>query len=257
LSSWEDMKAAAKTIRKKFCKKGEYPMTNPDPGGAVSSRDVLPCIWNRGGEFLSGDFTRSGIHKEEAVEGIEEYLSLFSEGLMPLMGIGNTCGACSGKFGGSLMFSRRRTPFAGKAGVKRSLYGTMPLPVKNPLISVYSLAVLKDARQKKEGLRILEWFSKPEIHLRYARLIDAFPCLNSWKPDVSSEAEKVYYENLSRTRAVPNITVSGTYERLLDAVLWKAAREMMKRSYSRDYLMQKLILLQAEMDYLLSLYGDR
>ncbi len=262
LSAWDGFTEVCGILAKKRRMPEEFrPLANSNQAGTVSVKDALPCVWNRGGELFSADMSRSAVNKEEVAEGIEDYLSLGREGYLPLMTEG---GGGSNSLDGStagMQLSRRFRPFTGRRG-KNPDIRTLPFPVSggSGLLAGHNLAVVRDSPNIKDAVALLKWLSRPDVQLRYAQSIRAFPCGRQSLEELfllGGSAFNVYKLAFERSKTIANNTISGTYEILLDNALWKACREILRGSYSKDFLVQKLIMVQAEVDYLLSLYGDR
>lgn len=265
LGTWEGFLAACEKLGKKRRGGDFYPLENTSSGGAASVKDAMPFVWNRGGELFSGDLGRSAMHKEEALEGIDDYFLLARKGYLPLMRERLYMENRLSEGGAAMALSRRRPRLtAGRRASAGRAIKTLPVPgISSPgrsLIAGHNLAVVRDAGKSREAFVLLKWLSKPQAQARYAGAIGALPCCGAAfenVPGFCEEERGIYFRMLPGAGTLPNITVCGTYEKLLDDVLWKASREILRQAYSSNFLAQKLIMVQAEMDYLLSLYGDR
>lgn len=252
LGTWDGLLEACRIIQKKRQSPGFHPLENSDARGAISVKDLLPCIWNRQGKLLTSDMGRV-IHKDETVRGIEDYLLLAKSGYLPLMNdrLGEVSGFDSLSEGGASMALSRR--FVESPDIKTVPFPGISSKPGSSLLAGHNLAVLRNSRNCREAFALLKWLTRSDIQTRYARTIRAFPPI----ADLSVLGRRVYTQILPNAKTLPNITVCGTCEQLLDDVLWKTAKEILRRSYSTDSLVEKLIMVQAETDYLLSLYGDR
>ncbi|MFH1618846.1 MAG: extracellular solute-binding protein [bacterium] len=248
---------------------GFYPVINKAERNYITAGDVMPCVWNRGGDIFTADGGRSMIHKDEAVRGITDYLRLAEDGLMPVMEERGPVPVSLDDRTAAMAFCRR-LPSLWKAGAAARLrrdssaggaVRVLPFPGGGrSLICGHNLAMLRDCRCRREAGILLKWLTASEAQSRHARLIHAFPCrLSSLEElmDADRENGRIYRQILSSGRVLPNVTVTPTCERLLDSALWKTSLEIAGHASSGNSLARKLITVQAEVDYLLSLYGDR
>ena len=176
LSKWDGfLKICAELSRKKR-PAGYYPLENSNLRGLASCRDVLPRVWARGGDILTPDGTRATLLRDEFLRGVDDYLSLFRKGLMPLLRERGSLGTMlEGK--ASMTISRRRAPApppeAGAVEVR-----TLPVPGglfgSHAYLSSYNLAVSKESARSKEALSLVKWLCRDDSQAKYSQLIGAF-----------------------------------------------------------------------------------
>ena len=262
LREWPGFLEACTFFHKKKRVPNYYPVENPNNRGSIGLGDIIPMVWNNGGDIFSQDMTRSVVHREEAMRGMEDYLSLFQNGYMPLM---HERGSMGTMLEGNASMSVSTLQFLSnkKSHPDMPPIRTLPLPRGRlgsfSLMSSANLAVVKDSQHKDEALRLLRWLCGGQPQKRYAAMIDAFPCSSQGFEEFmfsSQEFMETYSGIIASARTLPNTTVCGTYTTVMDGVLNGIARAIADEKYTSAMLLQEMIKIQVEMDYLLSLYGD-
>ncbi|MFA5162404.1 MAG: extracellular solute-binding protein [Elusimicrobiales bacterium] len=258
---WDDVVRICRELARKFGGGNYFPMENSNLRGSVNLRDLLPSIWSRGGDIFNTECTRAVVHREEALRGMEDYLQLLSGGHMPLLRERGSLGTMlEGR--ASMTVSRRLSqsllPENDEFEVK-----TVPLPGglygAHSLLSSYNLALVKNAKNRSEAAELLKWLVRPAQQAMYCRMIHAFqPAAAEFEQFIFSSHERMrtYSEIVAGARALPNVTVCGTYVEILDSALSRIAIAVARGSYSSGMLLQEMVKVQVEMDYLLSLYGE-
>lgn len=261
LKDWQGFLEACAFFQKKKRVSNYYPVENPNSRGSVALGDIIPFVWNNGGDIFSQDMTRSVVHREEAMRGIEGYLSLFKSGYMPLM---HERGSMGTMYEGNASMSVSTLQMLGRASSGNAPpIRTVALPRGRmgscSLMSSANLAMVKDSPRKDEALRLLRWLCGAQQQKRYAQMTDSFPCSSQGFEQFmfsSQELMETYSGIIATARTLPNITVCGTYTTVMDGVLNGIARAIADDKYTPALLLQEMVKIQVEMDYLLSLYGD-
>jgi N,N'-diacetylchitobiose transport system substrate-binding protein len=83
-TTWEEMQAAAKTIKQKV------PDIYPVSYTGLTEHMYLPTIWQAGGEIATqdGESWKAALNTPEAVEAIKFYTDFYKEGLVPKAAVG-------------------------------------------------------------------------------------------------------------------------------------------------------------------------
>ncbi|HOX21994.1 MAG TPA: extracellular solute-binding protein [Elusimicrobiales bacterium] len=262
LREWPGFLEACSFFHRKKRVPNYYPVENPNTRGSVSLGDLIPLVWNNGGDIFSQDMTRSVIHREEAMRGMEDYLALFRNGYMPLMhergSMGTMLEGNASMAISTLQMLGRKTRDPNMPPIR-----TLPMPRGRlgsfSLMASANLAIVKDSKHKEEAFKLLQWLCSGTQQKRHAEMIDAFPCSAQGFEEFmfsSQELMETYSGIIASARTLPNITVCGTYTTVMDGVLNGIARAIADDKYSSALLLQEMIKIQVEMDYLLSLYGD-
>jgi ABC-type glycerol-3-phosphate transport system substrate-binding protein len=254
LSIWSEFLKMCHMIKRKQIKKSSSIIKNIGTG-AVSTMDIMMCVWNRGGDIFSMDYNRSTISREEFVKGVQDYLELAVSGLMELLDetflldssmLGENAAAafCS------------RTPNLWKNSNKKDAVQIFPYPRisdRPNLINSYNVAVSSNSANFKEVQLFLKFFLSFDNMKQWTQGICAFPCYKSlFEEFVSDENLKIYKEIVSKSKMFPNIVVSPTVELLINRVLWDVSKSIVRKKYSSDELVRRLIIVQGEADYLLA-----
>jgi len=263
LSKWDGFVAACEALAEKRRGGNYFPLENANLRGSVNIRDLLPCIWNRGGDIFNTECTRAAVHRDESLRGMEDFLKLFSKGLMPLMRERGSLGTMlEGK--ASMVLSRRLSQSVLPAGSQPDFeVRTLPVPGEifgsHSFLSSYNLCITKSSANQRDAMTLLKWLSRPTVQLAYSRLVHAFPpSAHGFEQFIFSSHERMrtYAGIVAGARSLPNVMVCGTYVAVLDQVISRLAMELVKGTYSSGMLMQEMVKVQVEMDYLMSLYGD-
>ena len=263
LSRWDGFVAACEALAARRKGGNYFPLENANLKGSVNIRDLLPCIWNRGGDIFNTEFTRAAVHRDESLRGMEDFLQLFRKGHMPLMRERGSLGTMlEGK--ASMVLSRRLSQSVLPAGDQPDFeVKTLPVPGEifgsHSFMSSYNLGILKAAQNQRDAMLLLKWLAHTDQQISYARLIHAFPPSSAGFENFifsSHERMRTYAGIVSGTRCLPNVMVCGTYVEVLDKVLSRVSMELVRGTYSVGLLMQEMVKVQVEMDYLMSLYGD-
>ncbi|MDD2772260.1 MAG: extracellular solute-binding protein [Elusimicrobiales bacterium] len=263
LARWDGFMEACEALSK--LKKGGtyFPLENSNMRGSVTIRDVLPCMWNRGGDIFNSSSTRAVAHRDESLRGMEDFLQLFRKGYMPLMRERGSLGTLlEGK--ASMTISRRLSQSVLPQGEEPDFeVKTLPVPGElfgsHSYLSSYNLGVARGGKNQQEAVTLLKWLTGTEQQLRYSQMIHAFPPSTAGFERFifsSHERMRTYSGIVAGARTVPNVMVCGTYMTVLDSTLSRLAMELAKGAWNPALLMQAMVKVQVEMDYLLSLYGE-
>lgn len=262
MKTWRGFLSCCGNLKKKFRSADYFPVANSSLRGSLTMREIMPFIWERGGDLFNEDLTKAAIDKKQVIEGIEDFLALFTKGFMPLMRERGSLGTMAeGK--ASMILTRRQSQAVFDTSDKVSLeLKTLPVPGREAssisFMTSYNLAILKSSERKKSALKLLKWLTADEYATQYSKLIKAFPCsTDGFEKFIFSSHErmKTYAEIVAKARCLPNNPVCATYAGLLDEVLSHICWEMLKARYSRGLLVKELVKVKIEIDYLLSLYG--
>ncbi len=263
LSDWDGFIMACRLlIDKRRGKRGYFPIENSNLRGTVTVRDMLPSIWNSGGSLFSADNSRSALHREETLRGIEQYLDLFISGYMPLMQEKGSRGTMlDGR--ASMCISRRQADAVFLDGGEESFpLKTVSIPGgifgSHSFLSSYNLAVLQHSSEKKKAANIINQLCANDAQMDYCRTVSAFPCsMTAFEQFIFSSPERVrtYAQIVGDAGTVPPFGVTGTYFEIIDSVLDSLCRKIAQGRYSHKMMHEKMERVSKEMDYLISLYG--
>ena len=121
---------------------------------------------------------------------------------------------------------------------------------------VSSLAAASGSPGLKEAGLFLKWALSADNCRTFASAFGVFPCLKQAFEETleDSSGKEVWRGVFSSPAPAPNMTVYPTAELLLDKALWHASLRIAKSAYAREDFLRELIIVQGEIDYLLSLY---
>ena len=254
LADWRGFLAACSRLAAGNKRRGFYPVLQGDGCGRLNSFNALPCVWNRGGDLFSEDLSRCTLSKDEAVQGLEDYLEPALKGYMPLFGEAVLEG---GPFyeGATAMVLGARVPVSpgGKSVFKPV---RLPGPRKKDLALSYNLAAASGSPYLKEAGLLMKWALSADNSRSFAAAFGVFPCLQQAFEETLSDVRdgEAWREIFSAPALTPNTTVYPTAEMLLDKALWRASLRIARQSYAREDFVRELIIAQGEIDYLRSLY---
>jgi ABC-type glycerol-3-phosphate transport system substrate-binding protein len=263
LKTWDGLLSACGALKNRFRTCDYFPVANSSLRGLLTLREVLPFIWERGGDLFDSRLKKPTIHNDAVIKGIEDFLILFERGFMPLMREKGSLGTMAeGK--ASMVLTRRQSQAVFDESFQTSLsLKTLPVPgLRASSISFmtsYNLSISKSSSKKKQALELVKWLCSDEYSTQYSKLIKAFPCTTEGFEKFifsSQERMKTYAEIVAKARCLANTPVCATYVGLLDEVLAHICWEMVKGRSVGGLLMEQLNKVQVEVDYLMSLYGD-
>lgn len=263
LKTWDGLLSACSELKKKFRARDYFPVANSSLRGLLTLREVLPFIWERGGDLFDAQLKRPAIYEEVVIKGVEDFLVLFERGFMPLMRERGSLGTMAeGK--ASMVLTRRQSEAVFDESVRTPLIlKTLPFPGRKTssisIMTSYNLVILKSGGRKKRALELVKWLCSDEYSTQYSKLIKAFPCSTEGFEKFifsSQERMKTYAEIVAKAKCLPSSVVCATYVGILDEILAYVCWEMVKGRYSRSLLIKQLKKAQIEIEYLLSLYGD-
>lgn len=254
LNNWTEFLKMCHTIKRKQKKKGLSIVKNISIGGAISTMDIIMCVWNRNGDIFSSDYNRSTINREEFAKGVQDYLDIALYGFMELFSETFLLDDSVLSDNTAMAFCPR-TPNLWKKD-KKDAVGIFPYPKISDrlnLINSYNVAVSSNSTNFNEVQLFLKFLLSIDNMKQWTHSISAIPCYKSLFDEfVSDKNFEIYKEIISSSKMFPNIVVSPTVELLLNRVLWDVSNNIVKKKYSRDELHRRLIIVHGEADYLLS-----
>ncbi|HUT85404.1 MAG TPA: extracellular solute-binding protein [Elusimicrobiales bacterium] len=263
LKTWDGMLKACSKLKKIFRSPDYFPIANSSLKGSLNLREVLPFIWENGGDLFNADLTQATVDREQSIKAIKDFLVLFKKGFMPLMRERGSLGTMmEGK--ASMVLTRRQSQAVSDKNAQTHIpLKTLPAPGKYEssvsFMTSYNLAILKSSNKKKHALKLLKWLTRVDSSVEYSKSIQAFPCSTKGFEQFifsSHERMKTYAEIVAKARCLPSTPVCATYVGLLDEVLSRVCRDIVKGRYKSDLLPKEMARVKAEVDYLISLYGD-
>ena len=259
LKTWKGLLKICAALREKFKDvPGYYPMQNSDWRGSLSMRSALPCVWSRGVDLLASDHLSTQVGTKAFKEGLRDYVTLALQAYMPILCERGSLGTMvSGK--ASLMISRKQgvSTFSARRGLR---VRTVPVPATGgqsvAYLSGMNLCVNVLSQHKKEALKFIKFCARPDIQLRYARQIEAFPAFTDPLTAflTSTPRLNVYTEILRSARTLPNIVIMGTIMEILKRVLAVCATQIVENRFSQSVLDREIDFTAKEIEYLLSIY---
>jgi len=263
LKTWDGLLHACAKLKKVFRSSDYFPIANSSLRGSMNLREVLPLIWERGGDIFNKDLTKAVIRNKRSLRGIEDFLTLFRKGYMPLMRERGSLGTMSeGK--SSMILTRRQSQAAFDRDAQSQMsLKTLPIPGRKgssvSFMTSYNLAVLNYSSKKRQAFRLLRWLCRQSASVKYSNMIKAFPpSIDGFEEFIFSSHERMqtYSEIVANARCLPTTAVCATYIGILDEVLASICRDIVIKGYSSGLLSSKIEKVQKEIDHILSLYGD-
>ena len=260
LKTWPGLLKICAALREQFRDvPGYYPMQNSDWRGSLSMRSALPCVWSRGVDFLSADHTQTQVGTQAFKEGLRDYITLALKDYMPILHERGSLGTMvSGK--ASMMISRKQgvSTFSARRGMR---VRTVPVPASGKesvaYLSGMNLFINTLSQHKKDALKFIKFCARPDVQLRYAHLIEAFPAFTDPLTAflTSNPRLQAYTEILHAARTLPNTVIMGTMMEILKRVLAVCATQIVENRFTQASLDREIDLTAKEIEYLLSIYG--
>ncbi len=269
LKSWRGFLNVCEKIKKANKKKDFFVLENANPSGAISLYDVIPCVWNRGGTLFMEDFNRAAVSKREFLKGLEDFLKLAIDGYLPLfkenyyeseglLSEGLRAMVFTGRYYSSdrivQPLSQKGEPDAKKPVLEAALYPNIARD--GHLVSSTNLAVTDKVLDIDEVKLFMKTLLAPQNLKTFTESFSVFPCQKISVEGMirTNKNYAVYRKILSHAKMPPNISVFPTYNSLMNRVLWDMSVKIVKNNYNSQELAKKLIFIQSEVDYLMSLY---
>jgi multiple sugar transport system substrate-binding protein len=262
LATWDGFLNICAALREKFKDvAGYYPVQNGDWRGSLSVRSALPCIWGRGVDLLTADLRSTSVATKAFKEGIRDYVNLALHNYMPILRERGSLGTMvSGK--ASLMLSRKLglSTFDARHGIQ---VHTVPVPSTGGPAPAYlsgmNLFINVRSQHKKEALAFIKFCARPDIQVKYAKLLEVFPAFEEALEIFmlsSSRRLHIYGGILADAKTLPNITITGTIMEILKRILAVCATQIVEGRFTQASLDRELDLAAKEIEYLLSIYEN-
>ena len=259
LKTWSGLLTTCEALRKEFSEvPGYYPMQNSDWRGSLSMRNALPCMWSRGLNFFTEDRAATLVGSKEFKEALHDYVTLALKEYMPILRERGSLGTImSGK--ASMMISRKQgiSMFSAQRGMR---VRTLPVPAAGEQSAAYlsgmNFFISTFSQHKKDALKFIKFCARPDIQLRYSRMIEAFPAFEEAFESLISSAPRlqVYREILASSHILPNMVIMGTVMEILKRVLAMCAAQIVEHRFTQASLDRELDMTAKEIELLLSIY---
>ena len=260
LKTWKGLLKICAALREQFRDvPGYYPVQNSDWRGSLSMRSALPCVWSRGVDFLAPDQLTTQVGTKAFKEGLRDYVELALKEYMPILRERGSLGTMmSGK--ASMMISRKQgvSTFSARRGMR---VRTVPVPATGEKSVAYlsgmNLFINVHSQNKKDALKFIKFCARPDIQLRYAKLIEVFPAFTDPLTALLTSTPRLeaYTEILRSARTLPNTVIMGTIMEILKRVLAVCATQIVENRFTQASLDREIDLIAKEIEYLLSSYG--
>lgn len=259
LKTWPGLLSICEALRETFRDvPGYYPMQNSDWRGSLSMRSALPCMWSRGLNFFTEDNAATLVGSKEFKDALRDYITLALKEYMPILRERGSLGTIvSGK--ASMMISRKQGigSFSAHRGVRVQ---TLPVPAAGAQTASYlsgmNWFINIASQHKKDALKFIKFCARPDIQLRYAKMIEVFPAFEeAFEPLISSTPRlQIYKEILPTAHILPNMIIMGTVMEILKRVLAMCATQIVENRFTPALLDRELDLTAKEIEFLLSIY---
>lgn len=259
LKTWSGLLSICAALRETFGDvPGYYPMQNSDWRGSLSMRSALPCMWSRGLNFFTEDYAATLVGSKEFKDALRDYITLALKEYMPILRERGSLGTIvSGK--ASMMISRKQGigSFSARRGVRVQ---TLPVPAAGEKTASYlsgmNWFISTFSQHKKDSLKFIKFCARPDIQLRYAKMIEVFPAFEeAFEPLISSTPRlQIYKEILPTAHILPNMVIMGTVMEILKRVLAMCATQIVENRFTPALLDRELDLTAKEIEFLLSIY---
>ncbi|MBI4656676.1 MAG: extracellular solute-binding protein [Elusimicrobia bacterium] len=259
--TWSGFLESIEDIRRKAKKKNFFVIENLSASNAFSTSESAPFIWNRGGDFFIENFTGLAITKSETLKGFGDYIGLAERGYMPVfkenfswksMPQGMRAMSLSGRHPGFFRSGSGRSD-----ALKFLSVAPWPRDRSNLThINCRNLAAASSSKNLKQAAVFLKWLISEENLKEFCGRFFVFPCRKSVFEDMehSDKFFSVYRDLCLNVKMLPNTSVFPTLETLLDRMFAVMAERILNKDYAPDFLLKELIMIQGEVEYLLSIY---
>ena len=274
LDNWESFKSSLKKLYDADLVFDNQPMA---PLGISGKNDwnvihsLAPWIWMAGGDFLSADRKTCILDSDEVFNGISYYISLVSEGFVPVEYLelntaqvsGNfNSGACALYFDGPYEVRTLTRPASegGAGGSPASKNFAVVGYPKGPkdrftFVGGSTLAIFKQAKHKAEAFEVIKYLTSKTPQIEYAKVSGFLPARIDAFDDPFFAADsnrKVFKEAVYYGKTYPAIPSWGLLEPILTrrfGILWDYV--ISDKEYRPESIKQQLKLAKAEVETIL------
>ena len=120
-----------------------------------------------------------------------------------------------------------------------------------------TMGLISSLQHKKEALAFIKFCVRPDVQVRYAKLLEVFPAYEDALELfmlTSGRRLRVYGDILTHAKTLPNITITGTIMEILKRILAVCATQIVEGRFTQASLDRELDKAAKEIEYLLSIY---
>jgi multiple sugar transport system substrate-binding protein len=230
--SWDKFDEFAKGIQGQGAKWGFSAAT----GTPYTWQTILPYMWQAGAQLTDEKRTQLTFDSPQALEGLNRYQSLFTNGIASQNGPVNL-GEIEPKFVsgevGSFLSGPWEIGLLKQAGGEEFLskVGLAPVPAgpagNTSYIGGSHLAVFKNAKNRDGAWKLVRWLSKAETQEQWFKISGDLPAVQSaWDSNALSSDPylKVFGKQLENAQNAPAVTTWTQIGALIDAEAEKVAK---------------------------------
>lgn len=233
--TWDEFKSFAKALQSEGAKWGFSVPT----GGAYTWQTVLPYMWQAGAKLTDTDLTKFTFNTPEAQAGLQQYRSLFTDGIASQSGpvnlgevepkfvSGEVGSFLSGPWEIGLLTKAGGPDFMSKVGMTVVPAGPKP---GTSYIGGSHFSVFKDAKNRDAAWKLIRWLSSKEAQQKWFDISGDLPAVqDAWKSGSIAENAnlKVFGEQLTNAQNAPAVTTWTQVGALVDSESEKVAKGTM------------------------------
>ena len=228
-TTWDEYKAFAQALKDQGATSG----VSLPPGGLASSIDVMPLVWQQGGDILNDD-GEFDFTSEEWTQAFEFYKSFFEEGISEPVRLeggeieqkfidGSVGSFFSGPFHVSLLREQGGPEFADKFAVAM-------VPGESSRTSFVgggNLAVFNDSDNRDAAWKFVRWLSQPETQIEWYGISTDLPAVQEAFEDpvfADDPYLSVFAGQLEDAKSPPAIPTWEQVSAVIDQELEKVTR---------------------------------
>jgi multiple sugar transport system substrate-binding protein len=214
---------------KRFAGKPVAPFGQPGKTAWDLVHHIMPFVWGSGGSELTADRKHSAIATPQAINGVKFFADLVPAGVFLRSSLERNAPQVEEQFKGGLiatwiggpwvLASARRADDTAWAPEARNNIGIAQMPV-GPTGKFYTfvggsnLMVFKSSRHKNEAWRLVQFLSRNDTQLAYARLMGMFPARSVPQKQLgrSSANHAAFYTAITHGRTYAPIPGWGPVE---------------------------------------------
>ena len=276
-TNWDAFRATLQKVSKikYFGGRRIHPLGQPGKNAWDLVHHVMPFVWSAGGAELSSDARRSAISDPRAVTGVKYFADLVNKGYVMRAGLEMNApqvenlwkaGQLATWIGGPwVVAAAARSDDTNWADVARKNFAVAQMPT-GPTGKSYTFAggsnlmLFKYSEHKNEAWQLIQYLSRANVQLEYARLQGMLPARTVPQRTLAKGNNKwdAFYRALGRGRTYAPIpawgAIESAYKTHFGNILDIAAGQG-KSSYSRTAVANELKAAEREANALIAQSG--
>ena len=223
--SWDELRAAFRAFQDEGGAKWGVSLHT---GGEGAWQTVLPFVWQNGGDVLSGD--SFGFESAQAIEALDFYKSLFTEGLAPkdLPQGAQESDFVKGKIGAFISGPWHIGILKEQGGGDTFELWQMPREqAGTSFVGGADLAVFKDAKNRDGAWKFISYLSRADVQVTWYQTVNDLPAVTKGWQDPALRDDPLlsaFGEQLKDAKSPPAIATWDQVAAAFDAEIEKLVK---------------------------------